>query len=115
MKAGSDVAHILFHILPQLNPGVIVHFHDIYWPFEYPKSVLLSGRVWNEAYCLRAFLQYNHSFEMLYFASFMAKFHRDVLEDLMPLILRNPGGSLWIQKRSDPHGRVGSGSQGMGT
>ena len=35
-------------------PGVIIHFHDILWPFEYPKKWLEAGRAWNEAYLLLA-------------------------------------------------------------
>lgn len=35
MKTGSDVCHELFNILPILKPGVFIHFHDIFWPFEY--------------------------------------------------------------------------------
>jgi predicted O-methyltransferase YrrM len=40
-KIGSDVLHILFHILPHLRKGVIIHFHDVYWPFEYPENWVL--------------------------------------------------------------------------
>lgn len=104
VKVGSDVARILFEILPRLKPGVIVHFHDILWPFEYPKEWFIDGRAWNEAYFLRAFLQYNNSFEILYFNAFMELFHRDRLKDMMPLCLRKPqgsallGGSLWLTK-----------------
>ncbi len=99
-KVGSDVLHILFEILPRLKPGVIVHFHDILWPFEYPKEWIVSGTIWNEAYLLRAFLQYNGRFRILYFNSFMARFHRETLGRRMPLCLQNPGGSLWIKKES---------------
>lgn len=65
-KINSDVLHILFHILPLLKTGVMVHFHDIVWPFEYPRNWLEEGRAWNEAYFLRAFLQYNPAFEILF-------------------------------------------------
>src|SRR5262245_14012922 len=37
-KVGSDVLTVFFGILPELRPGVLVHFHDILWPFQYPKS-----------------------------------------------------------------------------
>lgn len=35
-KIGSDLNHIVFNVLPRLRPGVLVHFHDIFYPFEYP-------------------------------------------------------------------------------
>jgi len=64
-KCGSDVNRIFFEILPALAPGVIVHFHDIFYPFEYPDDWVREGRGWNEAYVLRAFLEYNDAFEIL--------------------------------------------------
>src|ERR1700731_3222053 len=33
-KTGSDVNHYLFQIVPRLKPGVLVHIHDILFPFE---------------------------------------------------------------------------------
>lgn len=99
-KIGSDVCHILFKILPRLKPGVIIHFHDIFWPFEYPRDWVTSGRAWNEAYILRAFLQYNSSFRIRFFNSFMGLFHQDLLKQKMPLYLQDTGGSLWLTKMS---------------
>ena len=84
-RIGSDVVHILFHILPRLRPGVIVHFHDILWPFEYPKRwVVGAGYAWNEAYCLRAFLQYNRAFEIMYYNSFLVENYPAQLLEKMP-------------------------------
>ena len=55
-KCGSDVNHLFFEVLPRLADGVLVHVHDIFWPFEYPKGWIERGRSWNEAYLLRALL-----------------------------------------------------------
>ena len=66
-KAGSDVNYLLFEILPILKPGVLVHIHDIFLPDEYPKKwVIEDGRNWNEQYLVRAFLQYNPAFEIVW-------------------------------------------------
>ncbi|MFI5047353.1 MAG: class I SAM-dependent methyltransferase, partial [Acidimicrobiia bacterium] len=35
-RVGSDVNYEIFEVLPALQPGVYVHFHDIFYPFEYP-------------------------------------------------------------------------------
>lgn len=43
-KAGSDVQYIFFEILPRLKKGVYIHFHDIFYPFEYPEEWLMEGR-----------------------------------------------------------------------
>jgi hypothetical protein len=105
VKVGSDVAWILFEILPRLAPGVIIHFHDIPWPFEYPESWFRAGRAWNEAYFLRAFLQNNDRFRIIFFNDFMKALHRDELGDRLPICLREStfpltraASSLWLRK-----------------
>ena len=50
----------MLEVLPILAPGVVVQFHDIFRPFEYPR--ILSERLnvhWQEHYLLQAFLAYN--------------------------------------------------------
>jgi hypothetical protein len=97
-KAGSDVNRIVFEILPALRRGVFIHFHDIYYPFEYPKAWLLEGRYWTEAYLLRAFLQYNRVFRIELFGSYLGRFRREALGACLPIALKNPGSSLWLCK-----------------
>jgi hypothetical protein len=97
-KINSDVNYLFFEILPLLKSGVYVHFHDVFYPFEYPKDWVYEGRAWNEAYLLRAFLQYNSVFDIQFFNSFMHRFHRDKLSSALPLCMKNPGGSIWLKK-----------------
>ena len=97
-KTGSDVNTIFFDILPSLAAGVCVHFHDIYYPFEYPKEWVRQGRAWNEAYMLRAFLQYNPTFRICFFNSYIAAFHRHLLKESMYPYALQPGSSLWLRK-----------------
>src|SRR3954452_12289297 len=40
VKIGSDVNFIVLEVLPRLAPGVVVHLHDIFLPYEYPRSWL---------------------------------------------------------------------------
>ncbi|WP_276373582.1 class I SAM-dependent methyltransferase [Chryseolinea sp. H1M3-3] len=86
-KFGSDLNYLLFEILPLLKAGVIIHFHDIFYPFEYPTEWLKQGRSWNEAYLLKAFLQFNDSFEILLFTSFLEKTYKQWFEVNMPQCL----------------------------
>lgn len=97
-KFRSDVCHILFEVMPRLRGGVHVHFHDILWPFEYPREWLAMGRAWNESYILRSFLQYNEEFSITYFNSFLGLFYRDELARYTPHSLTDTGGSLWIRR-----------------
>ncbi|NEQ44789.1 MAG: class I SAM-dependent methyltransferase [Leptolyngbya sp. SIOISBB] len=98
-KIGSDVNYLFFEILPRLSSGVYIHFHDIFFPFEYPKTWLYEGRAWNEAYLLRGFLQYNDAFDIVLMNTFMEYFHASFFAENMPLCLKNPGGSIWLRKR----------------
>ena len=104
-KFGSDVNHLLFKVLPLLNDGVVVHFHDIFKNFDYPQEWLTEGRAWNEAYLLKAFLAHNKNFRILFFNDWFADRHWDYLEKNLPLCtvqpegspFKNCGVSLWLQ------------------
>jgi len=97
-KTYSDVNRIFFEILPSLSSGVYVHFHDVFYPFEYPKEWVYEGRAWNEIYMLRAFLQYNRRFRIVLMNTYLEHFHEAFFHEKMPLCLNNPGGSIWVEK-----------------
>ena len=97
-KTGSDVNYELFEILPNLASGVLIHIHDMFYPFEYPKEWVYEGRNWNEIYMLRAFLNYNQDFEILLFSHYMHMKHKNAFEK-MPLTYENTGGNLWLRKK----------------
>jgi len=97
-KINSDVNRIFFDILPAVSPGVYIHFHDVFFPFEYPKESIDDGLAWNEAYMLRSFLQYNGDFRVVLMNTFMEHFHEPFFREKMPLCLNNRGGSIWIRK-----------------
>ena len=99
-KVDSDVNHIFFRILPLLQSGVYIHFHDIFYPFEYPKSWFYEGLAWNEAYILRAFLQYNSEYKIKFFNTYLAYFFREKFFREMPLQLDYVGASIWLEKGS---------------
>ncbi len=102
-KTGSDVNFELFDILPALNQGVLVHFHDVFYPFEYLEHWIFDvRRSWNENYILRAFLMYNRAFEILFFNDYFARQHRKLVEQTCPRMLLNPGGGLWLRKNCTP-------------
>ena len=97
-KIGSDVLYLLHVVLPSLKPGVMVHFHDIFYPFEYPHAWLSEGIAWNECYFMHTFLQYNSSFAIRLFGHYLGTQHPEMFRKLTPLCLRNIGGSLWLEK-----------------
>ena len=98
VKIGSDVNHLLTEILPRLRPGVYVHVHDVFYPFEYPEEWVAEGRAWNETYALRAFLTFNQAYEIVLFNTYLERFHREIFARDMPLCLKNEGGSIWLRR-----------------
>jgi hypothetical protein len=53
----GDVLLELLWVLPRLKPGVLVHVHDIFLPYEYPADWMLGElRPYTEQYLLAAFL-----------------------------------------------------------
>jgi predicted O-methyltransferase YrrM len=100
LKTASDVHYELFSILPSLNKGVLVHFHDIQYPFEYPRQWLFEdNRSWNEIYALRAFLTFNSAFEVVFWNGLFAHRQRELVHATNSLFLTNPGGSIWLRRK----------------
>ncbi len=95
VKAGSDVVWLFFHVLPRLAPGVVVHIHDVFWPFEYPARWLREHRDWTEIYLLRAFLMDNDSWEVMLFSSWLWHCHPELIP---PSLAREEPGSIWLRR-----------------
>jgi predicted O-methyltransferase YrrM len=97
-KIGSDVNYLILDVLPRVSVGTYVHFHDIFWPFEYPAGWIERGIAWNESYLLRAFLIANGSFEVVFWVPFAARMWPELIRNRMPKYLINTGASLWIRR-----------------
>jgi hypothetical protein len=102
-KIGSDVNFLLFDVLPNLKSGVLIHFHDIFYNFEYPKYWAVTKHwAWNENYLLRAFLQYNQQFKIILFNTFLENQHHEWFTKYMPLCIKKENsfhGSIWLLKK----------------
>lgn len=93
-KAGSDLCWLFFEILPRLRPGVLVHLHDIQFPFEYRAD--WRERSWNEVYLLRAFLMHNDAWEVLLWPAQLAALEApEYVGKFSPV----PSGSFWMRRR----------------
>ena len=103
LRIGNDVQYEYLEILPRLNKGVIVHFHDIFLPKEYPRKWVLEQHVfWNEQYLLQAFLAFNGAFEVLWAGHYMYLKHPEKLEEAFGSYDRKVvgPGSFWIRKKA---------------
>jgi hypothetical protein len=81
----SDVIHECLRILPELAPGVLVHFHDIFTPLDYPRKFVVDNLCfWAEQYLLEAFLAFNSAFRILWSGSANQQFQREMLQQAFP-------------------------------
>lgn len=99
VKTGSDVVYELTEILPRLKPGVLIHFHDIFYPFEYGYHwVVEQNRSWNEIYALRCFLAFNTAFEVVFFNDMFMQLRGELIARDYPQFLKNAGGAIWLRR-----------------
>lgn len=101
VKIGSDVRYLVLEVLPRLQPGVLVHFHDVFMPLEYPRDwVVQRQRFYNEQYLLEAFLSFNPAYEVVWASSYLHVRRPDLLEATIGSYSRerHHPGSLWIRR-----------------
>ena len=59
----GEASRIILEILPRLQRGTFVHFHDIWFPYDYSPTVLTGDMFfWHETALLYAFLCMNKQF-----------------------------------------------------
>lgn len=98
-RIASDVNFLFLEVLPRLRPGVVVHVHDIYLPFEYRREWIRDDHFfWNEQYMLQAFLQFNSAFEVVFANTYMAHRHGQAMKATFPSSPWWGGGSFWMRR-----------------
>jgi hypothetical protein len=102
VKAGNDVLRLELEVLPTLAPGVVVHIHDFFRPFEYPRFLMEDfGVYWQEQYLLQAFLAFNERFEVLIANHALGRLRREgVAAVIGGLPDPSPGSALWLRVRA---------------
>jgi predicted O-methyltransferase YrrM len=109
LKVDSDVAYLFLEVLPRVRPGVLVHIHDVPFPYNapYPADTWLFGErwpvYWNEAMVVQTFLAFNSAFEVLLSTPLLRHHDESVLIDLfddyVPVAQDpNPPSSLWLRR-----------------
>lgn len=82
---GSEVLRLFYEVLPRLKPGVMVHVHDIYLPYDYSPGILRSEFFTNrENVVLLAFLCMNSGYRILACQSMLHLEAADELRRLVP-------------------------------
>jgi Methyltransferase domain len=104
VKTGGDVDHILSAIVPRLAPGVWVHIHDVFLPYEYPRAwVVDDRRLWTEEYLVHAFLAFNSAFRVRLPAMAVSRAAPQTVARLVPGFspAASPG-AFWIERVAAP-------------
>jgi predicted O-methyltransferase YrrM len=104
IRPQGEVLKEYLEILPTLNPGVLVHIHDIFSPRDYPEVwVIDQVRLWNEQYLLEAFLSLNNQFEIIGALNYLKHAYPDDLAAKCPVFSSDPSkyepGSFWIRRK----------------
>jgi len=79
IKTGGDVPYLFLEVLPKLQAGVLIHVHDIFLPFDYPKYFIEKRWGWTEQYLFHAFMLGNHDYEILWPSYYMWQLHRQAV------------------------------------
>ncbi|MFY0643399.1 MAG: class I SAM-dependent methyltransferase [Bacteroidia bacterium] len=97
----SDVTIFFLDILPRLKPGVIVHVHDIYIPYDYPDFMI--ERYYSEQYLLSTYLLNSSNYEVICPNYYIFE-QKNLLEQLQPVWnaienkkVEKHGGSFWFK------------------
>jgi predicted O-methyltransferase YrrM len=81
----GEVSRIILELLPRLAPGVLVHFHDIYFPYDYPGEIIANPQFFpHESALLHAFLAFNSRFEILASLSMLHHARQAELKTILP-------------------------------
>lgn len=91
VRPGGDVNHLILEVLPRLAPGVIVHFHDIHLPYDYPRDVLRTYFQWMETSLLRAYLIHNSRAQIVFCLSQLHYERPETLAEVFPEYTPAPG------------------------
>ncbi|HSS19395.1 MAG TPA: class I SAM-dependent methyltransferase [Pyrinomonadaceae bacterium] len=84
VKVDGDVNFLILEVLPRLRPGVVVHFHDIGFPYDYPRDTLRTFFHAMETSLLHAFLIFNERAKILFCLSQLHYQRTEVLQQVFP-------------------------------
>jgi predicted O-methyltransferase YrrM len=119
VRIDGEVPYLVLEVLPALRPGVLVHIHDVHFPYNVPcdPGAYVFDRRWpmlfTEAMLVQAYLAYNPRIEIVmstpllrhYDEGFDEGFLRHTLggyQPLDPADFDTHHGSLWLRVLDGP-------------
>ena len=83
-RPDSEVNRLILEILPRLNQGCFVHFHDIFFPYDYQTSILSELCFSGESSLLHAFLTCNSRYQIAVSLSMLHHAAPERLQRILP-------------------------------
>jgi predicted O-methyltransferase YrrM len=103
IKPGNDVVFLFLIVLPILARGVVIHVHDIFLPYEYPRDWLVNKRWgWNEQYLVQSLLEAPSAYEVLWAGHYLQRTMSDFQGQFPNWRPNSRAGSLWLQRCEAP-------------
>jgi hypothetical protein len=105
LRPANDVLFLLLEAVPALAPGVIVHVHDVFRPYEYPRELLDTfGAYWQEHWLLQALLVQNDRFEVLAANHALFRDRLPALRELVPTLdgVDHAPSGFWFRRTEVP-------------
>lgn len=102
VKPGGDVVRLVLEVMPRLAPGVLVHVHDVFLPYGYPRLFAARGTYLSEQYLLQALLCESPRYEVVLALHALVRERRAELQALLPELDadREPAPSaFWLRRR----------------
>jgi hypothetical protein len=100
-RTRGDLPYLFCGVIPRLPPGVLVHVHDIYLPFDYPNNV--DHLLYTEQYLLHALLSHSPRYSTVLTSHWLSRTHAEAMQQAFgPEAARNPrfyGGCYWFETR----------------
>jgi predicted O-methyltransferase YrrM len=92
VKPDSEVNRLILEVLPRLVTGTHVHFHDIFFPYDYPRAVLTEPFFPAESTLLHAYLADNARYSVLCSLSMLHYARQRELREALPHYRPRPNG-----------------------
>jgi predicted O-methyltransferase YrrM len=115
VRIDGEVPHLVLEVLPALKPGVLVHIHDVHFPYNVPAdpAAYVFDRRWpmpfTEAMLVQAYLCFNPRVEILLSTPLLRHHDEDFLKRLLPGYrpldpedFDTHHGSLWLRTQRSP-------------
>ena len=95
VHVANDVTKLVCNAIPSLKPGVAVHVHDVFLPFDYPEPFCTDYSGWGEQYLLQVMLAARHR-EILWPGYYVQKLRPEFRERL-PFLETGRAQSFWFK------------------